>query len=148
MRIVLDTNLVVRAARPGHNLGRAILAEALSNRHTLILSNALYFETYKVLFYTNVRRMHGLDDARIVEFLDALAEGCLTVSTNPLGPGPLIAADPYDDHVLLAAIAGNADVLGTNNRHFFSEGQADRVAARDFHSPRCGVDRHFAARMR
>ena len=79
MRIVLDTNLVVRAARPGHNLGRAILSEALSDRHTLILSNALYFEVYKVLFYGNIRRMHGLDDTRIIEFLDALAEGCLTV---------------------------------------------------------------------
>ncbi len=39
MRVVLDTNLVVRAARPGQNLGRAILSEALSDRHTLILSN-------------------------------------------------------------------------------------------------------------
>lgn len=120
MRVVLDTNLVVRAARPGNNLGRAILSESLSDRHTLVLSNALYFEIYKVLFYDNVRRIHGLDDAGIFEFLDALVEGCLTVSTAPLGPGPLIAADPRNDHVLLTAIAGNSDVLGTNNRHFFS----------------------------
>ena len=62
----------------------------------MILSNALYFEIYKVLFYDNVRRIHGLDDARIFEFLDALAEGCLTVPTNPLGPGPLIVAAPRD----------------------------------------------------
>ncbi len=129
MRVVLDTNLVVRAARPGHNLGRAILSEALSDRHTLILSNALYFEIYKVLFYDNVRRMHGLDDAKILEFLDALAEGCLTVSTNPLGPGPLVAADPRDDHVLLTAIAGNADALGTNNRHH--QGRSPGLRVRD-----------------
>ena len=120
MRVVLDTNIVVRAARPGHNVGRAILLEALSDRHTLILSNALYFEIYKVLFYESVRPMHGLSDAKIFEFLEALAEGCLTVSIAPLGPGPLIAADPCDDHVLLTAITGNANLLGTNDRHFFS----------------------------
>ena len=50
--------------------------------------------------------------------------------TNPLGPGPLIAADPHDDHVLLTAIAGKADVLGTNNRHFFSADVAQIASSR------------------
>jgi putative PIN family toxin of toxin-antitoxin system len=120
MRVVLDTNLVVRAARPGNNLGRAILVEAMSERHTLVLSNSLYFEVYKVMLYDNARKIHGLDDSMILQFLEASAEGSVAVSTKPLGPGPLIAADPCDDHVLLTAIAGKAKVLGTNNRHFFS----------------------------
>lgn len=127
MRIVLDTNLVVRAARPHASLARSILLEALGDRHTLILSNALYLEIYKVMYYDRVRQQHGLDDAAILDFMEALAEGSLPVVLPPCGPAPLIAADPRDDHVLLAAIAGNADVLGTNNRHFFNP-EVERVS--------------------
>lgn len=128
MRIVIDTNLVVRAARPQASLARSILLEALSERHSLILSNSLYFEIYKVMYYERVRALHGLDDEGILEFMEALAEGCVPVATHALGPGPLVPADPQDDHVLLAAIAGQADFLGTNNRHFFAP-EVERIAA-------------------
>ena len=116
---MLDTNLVVRAARPRASLAR-ILVAALSDNHTLILSNSLYFEIYKVLFEDDVRRLHMLSDEGIHKLLDAIVESSFTVTTKPLGPAPLIAADPRDDHVLLAAIAGKANVIGTNDRHFFS----------------------------
>ncbi len=128
MRIVLDTNLVVRAARPHPSIARSILLEALSDQHSFILSNALYLEIYKVMYYDRVRAQHGLDDAAILEFLEALAEGCSPVALPASGPGPLIAADPRDDHVLLTAIAGRADILGTNNRHF-SAPEVERIAA-------------------
>jgi predicted nucleic acid-binding protein len=119
MRVVLDTNLVVRAARRRASLARSILLEALGDRHTLIVSNSLYLEIYKVMYYDEVRRRHGLNDAGIIEFMDAVMEGSIPVVTRPLGAGPLIDADPRDDHVMLTAIAGRADLLGTNNRHFF-----------------------------
>ena len=128
MRIVLDTNLVVRAARPRPSIARSILLEALGEKHTLILSNALYLEIYKVMYYDRVRAQHGLDDAAILEFMEGLAEGSLPVALPPSGPAPLIAADPRDDHVLLTAIAGHADILGTNNRHFFAP-EVERLAA-------------------
>ncbi len=127
MRIVLDTNLVVRAARPESSLARSILLEAFSDRHTLILSNSLYLEIYKVMYYGRVRRQHGLGDAAILTFMEALANSCLPVELPPVGTAPLIAADPRDDHVLLAAIAGKADVLGTNNRHFFGP-EVERIS--------------------
>jgi predicted nucleic acid-binding protein len=103
--------------------------ESLSDLHSLILSNSLYFEIYKVMYYPDVRRQHGLDDEAVHEFLNALAEGSIPVVTLPSGPGPLIAADPKDDHVLLTAIAGQAELLGTNNRHFFSPEVAGIAAA-------------------
>jgi predicted nucleic acid-binding protein len=128
MRVVVDTNLVVRAARPRAGLARSILLESLSDRHSLILSNSLYFEVYKVMYYERIRAAHGLDDAGIAEFLDALAQAAVPVATYPIGPGPLIAADPQDDHVLLTAMAGHAHLLGTNNRHFFTP-DVQQVAA-------------------
>ena len=81
------------------------------------------------MYYPDVRRQHGLDDEAVHEFLNALAEGSIPVVTLPSGPGPLIAADPKDDHVLLTAIAGQAELLGTNNRHFFSPEVAGIAAA-------------------
>jgi predicted nucleic acid-binding protein len=120
MRVVLDTNLVVRAAQPDASLARAILLETMGDRHTLLMSNSLYFEIYKVLYYDRIRRQHGLDDGGIRGFMEMLAKGCAPVVTRPITVGPLVPADPTDDHVLLTAIAGRADVLGTNNWHFFS----------------------------
>ena len=120
MRIVLDTNLVVRAARPRASLARSILLEALSDRHTLILSNSLFLEIYKVMHYSRIRMQHGLDDATIREFMEQLSESCFRVALPAPGPSPLIAADPRDDHVLMTAIVGSAQILGTNNRHFFA----------------------------
>jgi putative PIN family toxin of toxin-antitoxin system len=128
MRVVLDTNLIVRAARPRASLARSILLESISDRHTLILSNSLYFEVYKVMYYERIRAAHGLDNAGIAEFLDALAESTVPIATHRIGPGPLIAADPQDDHVLLTAMAGHANLLGTNNRHFFTP-DVQQVAA-------------------
>jgi putative PIN family toxin of toxin-antitoxin system len=145
MRIVLDTNLVVRAAHPRAGLARSILLEALSDRHTLILSNALYLEIYKVMHYDRVRRQHGLDDGAILEFMEALAEVCLPVVLPPGGSAPLIAADPRDDHVLLTAIAGNANALGTNNRHFFSP-EVERIS--ELHGIRIVRDVELIALMR
>lgn len=120
MRIVLDTNLVVRAARPQPSVARSILIEAMGGPHKLILSNLLYLEIQKALCYDRVRQRHGLNDVEIFEFLTLLADGCARVILPPPAVPPLISADPEDDHVLQAAIEGFADVLGTNNRHFFT----------------------------
>lgn len=113
MRVVLDTNLIVRAARPHAGLAPSILLEALSDRHVLLLSNGLFSEIYKVLNYERVRQVHGLNDTGVHEFFDAIAQGAEIVVMQPLGPGPLVPADPTDDTVLLTAIHGRADALGT-----------------------------------
>lgn len=122
MRVVLDTNLVVRAAGDQAGLGREILLQALSDRHTLVLSHSLFAEIRKVLHYPPVRALHGLDDADIQRFLDHLAAGSEHVSVLSYHIGPLVGVDPTDDMVLLTATGGQADVLGTNNKHFFEPG--------------------------
>jgi len=119
MRVVLDTNMVVRAVGDNAGLGREILILALSDAHTLVLSNSLFAEIRKVLHYPRVRKMHGLDDNEIQDFLDYLVAGSEAISVLSYHIGPLVGLDPSDDMVLLAATAGHADVLGTNNNHFF-----------------------------
>ena len=119
MQVVLDTNLIVRAARPRASLARSILLAAISEPHRLLLSSSLFFEMYRVMHYDYVRLLHELTNREIDEFLDSLYQACIPVYPKPISVGPLVGADPTDDHVLLAAISGHADVLGTNNRHFF-----------------------------
>ena len=119
MRVVLDTNLVVRAVGERGGLGREILMLALSDAHTLVLSNSLFAEIRKVLHYPHVRKMHGLNDQEIQDFLDFLVAGSEQVSMLTYHIGPLVGLDPSDDMVLLTTTAGHADVLGTNNNHFF-----------------------------
>src|SRR5258708_11327252 len=120
MRVVRDTNLVVRAVADKAGLGREILMLALSDAHTLVLSNSLFAEIRKVLHYPQVRKMHGLDDKEIQDFLDYLVAGSEPISVLSYHIGPLVGLDPTDDMVRLTATAWHAEVLGTNNNHFFA----------------------------
>lgn len=120
MRVVLDTNLIVRAAGDRAGLARELLLLALNERHTLVLSHSLYAEVEKVLHYPRIRALHGWNDEEIRRFLDFLVVGSEQVTVLGYHIGPLVGLDPTDDMVLLTATAGQADVLGTNNRHFFA----------------------------
>jgi putative PIN family toxin of toxin-antitoxin system len=120
MRVVLDTNLVVRGVGVRAGLARELLLLATSDAHTLILSHSLYAEIEKVLHYPCVRALHGLNDAEICSFLEFLVAASEPITVLSYHIGPLVGLDPTDDMVLLTATAGRADVLGTNNRHFFA----------------------------
>jgi predicted nucleic acid-binding protein len=101
-------------------LARELLLTAMSDANTLVLSHSLYAEIEKVLHYPRLRALHGLDDAEIQRFLALLAAGSEQIAVLGYHVGPLVGLDPTDDMVLLTATAGRADVLGTNNRHFFA----------------------------
>jgi hypothetical protein len=73
-----------------------------------------------VLHYLRLRALHGWGDAEIRRFLDLLVAGSERVNVFSYHIGPLVGLDPKDDMVLLAATAGGADLLGTNNRHLFA----------------------------
>jgi putative PIN family toxin of toxin-antitoxin system len=119
MRVVLDTNLIVRAAGQT-GLACDLLSLALDERHTLVMSHSLYAEVEKVLHYPRIRALHGWDDAEIRSFLALLVAGSEQVTVLGYRIGPLVGLDPTDDMVLLTATAGQADFLGTNNRHLFA----------------------------
>lgn len=120
MRVVLDTNLVVRAASKRGGVARDLLLLAMNEPHTMLLSHSLYSEIRKVMHYPRLRAMHELGDADIQLFLDYLVVGCEQVHVAFTPTAPIVQDDPTDDIVLLAAVAGSADAVGTNNRHFFA----------------------------
>ena len=120
MRVVLDMNLIVRAAGNQRGLARELLSLALGESHTLVLSHSLYAEVEKVVHYPRLQALHGWNNAEIRQFLDLLVLGSEQVAVVGYPIGPPVGLDPADDSVLLTATAGQAEVLGTNNRHFFA----------------------------
>lgn len=119
MRIVLDTNVLVRtnarAIGPAHEL----LLEILAGDHVILLSPFLAEEVKRVLGYPRVRALWKLTDSDIWEHMKLLGANAELV--YPLGVAPSIAAEPEDDAVIHTAVTGGAEVLCTLDRHFYSE---------------------------
>jgi len=59
--------------------------------------------------------LHGLDDAGIQAYLQAVQTAALVVI--PVSPPPIRTRDPADDLVIATAVAGQAEVLCTWDRH-------------------------------
>jgi putative PIN family toxin of toxin-antitoxin system len=120
MRIVLDTNILVRAnvkARgPAKELLQLIVA---SPDHMLLLSPFLLQELERVFSYERVRVSSRLTDQEIAEYLSYLRAKSVSEIVFP-GPAPrVVLSDPDDDPVVHTAVVGQADALCTLNRDFY-----------------------------
>jgi putative PIN family toxin of toxin-antitoxin system len=120
MRILLDTNILVRAnvkaRRPARELLQLI---AGSKQHVLVLSPFLLDELERVFSYERVRAVAKLTDEEVAEYLDYLRRQDVSELVFP-GPAPrVVPSDPDDDPIVHAAVMGRADVLCTLNRHFY-----------------------------
>jgi putative PIN family toxin of toxin-antitoxin system len=118
MRILLDTNILARATPGPPSLSRDLLRLASLPPHVLILSPFLLSELSRVLGYDRMRRVHGLDDPAIQKHLLDLQATALLVDP-PAASGLSVPHDPDDDPVIAAAVAGQAEVLCTLDRHLW-----------------------------
>jgi putative PIN family toxin of toxin-antitoxin system len=115
MRIVLDSNILVRAAWKADGLASRLLRNVLEGPHRLIVSPFILGEVARVLAYPRIQSRWGLSEERIqghVNRLAAVAEIVETASVDRVVPD-----DPDDDFVIHTAIAGRADVLCTRDSH-------------------------------
>ncbi|HEX5445936.1 MAG TPA: putative toxin-antitoxin system toxin component, PIN family [Pirellulales bacterium] len=146
MRVVLDTNLIVRAAGERAGLGLDLILLAITEPHVLLISHSLYAEIRRVMHYPRLRALHRLDEAGIQSFLDDLlvVTEQIALAGHPHA-GPLVGLDPTDDPILLTAVAGRADAIGTNNRHFFA---ADVVGFAQSHGIRILRDAELIVELR
>lgn len=117
MRILLDTNLLVRAAITPKGSARAILRLIEeSEEHVLLISDYLLSEVADVLRRDRIRARWPLTDEEVrsyCKFLDRIGE---VVSAQPLAP---IIEDPKDQAIIEAAVAGTAEVICTFDGHFY-----------------------------
>jgi putative PIN family toxin of toxin-antitoxin system len=118
VRIVLDSNILVRAFVGPRGLAHGLLLASLSSGNSLILSNEILSETARVLRYPRLMAVHGESEEAIYNFAGWLRDVAEIVQLNPLARASI--RDRNDVFVLQTALAGEADVLCTGDRDFFS----------------------------
>ncbi|SPF51435.1 conserved hypothetical protein [Candidatus Sulfopaludibacter sp. SbA4] len=129
MRILLDTNLLVRAAITPQGSARAILhLIEESEQHTLLISAYLLSEVADVLRRDRIRARWPLTDEEVRSYCEFLARIGEEVPAEPLPP---IIEDPKDQAIIEAAVAGTAAVICTFDAHFYKEPVVAFCATRD-----------------
>jgi putative PIN family toxin of toxin-antitoxin system len=120
MRIVLDTNILVRANARARGPARELLQLIVASpSHVLLMSPFLLQELERVFSYDRVRVSSKLTDEEIGEYLGYLQEKDVSEVVFP-GPAPLVVpSDPDYDPVVHTAVVGQADALCTLNRDFY-----------------------------
>jgi putative PIN family toxin of toxin-antitoxin system len=115
VRVVIDSSVVVAAlATPNpESASRVVLAAVAAGLVELVVTDELEAEYRRAVEYPQVRRQA----ARVnrLGFVDAIVATADRVEAGPaVGAVP---ADPGDDMVVAAALAGRADFLVTLDRH-------------------------------
>src|SRR5579859_5537696 len=126
MRIVLDTNILVRANTKARGPARELLQLIVASPdHVLLLSPFLLQELERVFSYERVRVSSKLTDEEVAEYLSYLQAKSVSEVVFP-GPAPrVVPSDPDDDPVVHTAVIGRADVLCTLNRDFYNPSVRD-----------------------
>jgi uncharacterized protein len=110
LHVVLDTNVLIVSFLPHHK--HFWLYEALENGDfTLLLSNEILEE-----YYEKIAERYNPAIADMITF--GLANLKNTSKVSPTFRWHYIVEDPDDDKFVDCAVAGNADFLVTNDKHF------------------------------
>lgn len=117
MRIVLDSNILVRSFVKSHGLAHELLLAIFTSDNILILSNEILFEVARVLRYPRLMMVHGENEETIYNFTGWLRDAAEIIALNPLALAPI--RDRNDIFVLQTALRGEADVICTGDRDFF-----------------------------
>ena len=117
MRIVLDTNVLVRAVPTRDSPATQVLNLATQSPHILIVSEFILAELARAMRYERVRRIHGFDDPTIDKFVGLIRDQAVVVGLPAAAPDAVVLNDPDDDPIVATAILGQAEVLCTLDRH-------------------------------
>lgn len=116
MRVVLDTNVLVRSTKNATGPARELLSLLQADPHVIVISREILVELVRVLDYPRLVQQHRLTPEERREFaagLDTAAEHV----TLPAGVPAAVSTDPDDNFVVQTAVAGNVDVICTRDRH-------------------------------
>ena len=118
MRVVLDTNILVRAnpkTRP-NGLAKDLLPKIITPPPMLVLSPAILAEAGCVLHYPHVQKRWPVSDEAIRTYLSLPEEAAFMVALP--SEIPSIVSDPDVDPILQTAMLGRADVLCSRDAAF------------------------------
>jgi putative PIN family toxin of toxin-antitoxin system len=118
MRIVLDSNILVRAAWKADGLASLLLRTILEGPHRLIVSPFILGEVARVLAYPRIQSRWGLTEERIQQHINRLAAAAEIVDIANVDR--VVPEDPDDDFIVQTAVTGKADALCTRDVHLLS----------------------------
>ena len=117
MRVVLDTNILVRATPVSIGGPAWELLDRISRTgHILVLSAPLLLELADVLQRPGLQAAIGLNSDQAARFMVGLEKAAEIIDLSGT-PVVEIPRDPKDVDVVLTAIAGRTGVICTNDRH-------------------------------
>ncbi|HED04249.1 MAG TPA: putative toxin-antitoxin system toxin component, PIN family [Candidatus Fraserbacteria bacterium] len=115
MKVILDTNVLISGTILLAGPSYRILEAWRQGRFLLVTSEALIAEAQEKLFDPRIRASYHLSRGVIQRMLAALRKHARLV------PGRLdlkvIAEDPDDDQVIIAAVEGSVDYIVSGDRH-------------------------------
>lgn len=115
MRVVLDTNVIVSSLlRPGSPPDQVVSA-FFNERIAAVTSIALLAELEDVLFRPKIANRVGKPEAELRGFLDNFRESAAVA--EPVETINVVTADPPDNRVLEAAVAGEAEYIVSGDRY-------------------------------
>ena len=117
MKIAVDTAILIRANSKAAGPARELLQAIQDSGSQLILSPYVLAEVDRVLRYPRIQNLYHLSDRDICAYLHDVESYAEMVV--PAQDPPIVLKDANDDPVVYTALAGQADVLCTMDKHFY-----------------------------
>ena len=125
MKVVLDTNVLISAALRAGSPPYRILRAWRAGQFSVVCSQDLLDEVVQVLARPRIARRTEWSEADRAALFADLRE--VSVWVEPQSQIRLITADPADNRVLEAAIAGQADYIVSGDQHLLEIGEYQGV---------------------
>jgi putative PIN family toxin of toxin-antitoxin system len=111
--IVVDTSVIVSALIGAKGASRQVLRQCLIGEYKPLISNALFLECEDVISRDRIKKACPLSDREIRELMNGFYHVCRWVPIYYLWRPNL--RDESDNFLIELAIAGNSNMIVTNN---------------------------------
>jgi putative PIN family toxin of toxin-antitoxin system len=127
-KIVLDTNIIVRAVASPSGLASELSRRTISDGNLLCTSNFMLAELDRVLRYPRVRKIHGLSDTEIEDFVRSIQQVALVVEADA-SKSVRFTRDKNDDPVIETTLRTKADYLYSIDKGIVAKNVVDHCKA-------------------